>query len=84
VQINGITWSPTVSDNPYYSIGLWEYGASDTVYYSRTTADGNVAITFGNGINGATPSNGATVTIQYVTTMGAAANNLNLLTSPVN
>jgi len=73
VLIDGIPWTRTQYQQ-YFNTGLWEYASDAQVFEDLTTPDGNVSINFGNGINGQIPTAGSVITINYVSTSGAAGN----------
>lgn len=73
VRVNNLAWTRTQFQQ-YFNIGLWEYDTNDQVFEDETTPDGNVNITFGNGVQGAIPPAGATITISYVSTNGQEGN----------
>jgi hypothetical protein len=73
VLIDGIPWTRTQYQQ-YFNVGLWEYASDAQVFEDITTPDGNISINFGNGVNGQIPTAGSIITINYVSTSGAAGN----------
>jgi hypothetical protein len=73
VTVNGLQWNRTQFQT-YFNIGLWEYGPSDQVFEDESAPDGNVNISFGNGINGQIPTSGSPIVINYIITNGQAGN----------
>lgn len=53
---------------------LWHYGPDSKVFYEATLQNGDVEIRFGNGITGASPAAGVTISITYAETKGFAGN----------
>ena len=57
-----------------YVDSLLEWGASDNVFTTRRNADGTTTVIFGDGVNGAIPSNGQVISALYRISVGAAGN----------
>ncbi len=55
--------------------GLWIASTGELVYFDRTTGDGDVILTFGDGNHGAMPGIGYTIEVQYAVCDGSSANN---------
>jgi hypothetical protein len=53
---------------------LWEYSATDRIYYVDSTPAGDVAFTFGDGVYGAMLPPSSYLKVRYVETDGASAN----------
>lgn len=78
-SISDVDITCTVGGNTPFTetiLGLWQYTASDNIFYQQTTADGNVECIFGNNIYGVAPTVNSSVTFTYVTTSGLGGNNL--------
>lgn len=65
---NSTVWSDTEDS-------LWEFGATDRIYYVDSTPSGDVAFTFGDGEFGAVLPSSSYLKVRYVENKGAAANN---------
>lgn len=55
--------------------GIWSAGPKDTAFFDATSGLGETIISFGDGISGAIPLLGTTITVKYATTSGQSANN---------
>lgn len=57
-----------------YVYNIVEYGPLDKVYTTRLNSDGTTSILFGDGINGAVPANGDTISGTYRSSVGSSGN----------
>lgn len=69
IDFNGILTVWTEAEN-----SLFTYGPTSKVYYSNTSPEGDVVLTFGDSENGSLPSPNDEVRVQYVETQGSKAN----------
>jgi len=57
-----------------YIWNLVEAGPDDSVFSTRFNSDGTTSIMFGDGVNGAAPASGSSVSVTYRYSVGAAGN----------
>lgn len=68
LNVGGQDWSLTED-------GLYNVGANARTAYTNTFPNGNVEIVTGNGTYGQLPSTGTSITVTYVSTLGATFSN---------
>lgn len=64
VNVGGVAWTEVQ--------GLWTAMPGDQVFFTNTTADGQLEVVFGNGVTGKIPGNGVTIQITEFVTQGTA------------
>lgn len=60
-------WQPTDE-------GLWVHEGNDRVYWDTSSGEGDLVLSFGNGIHGAEPQISSTIRVRYAVVSGSQAN----------